>query len=377
MSSRSRRVIAPLGGALVAVVLSACGGTDYVGSGSWEVKPSPQAPQIPKPQQPGSPGGEQSDPSQPQDDGVRATGLDQPHALTALPDGTALVGERTSGVVTKVFPAKGMPQQALFTVPGIDGSTGGGLVAMAASPYYAENSLVYAYVTTATEGQVVSLNQYGVPKPLVTGLPAASAAMTIGPDGMLLVATGGSGALGGKILSIDPWGGPGPSATNGLVVATGVGNPVGMCTDGTNVYVVDGGSGAPGALTGNAVFKIDGKQSGGGLGSAMNPFVSYAAGKDAGATGCAASAVALITAGTDSQSLATTVLDKNAQPAGDPTLSLTGKYGRLRALALDPVQGGLWVGTYNRDGIGTPAADDDRVLYIPPPAGGGGAGDIS
>ena len=136
---------------------------------------------------------------------------------------------------------------------------------------------------------------------------------------------------------------------------------------GCSLQNFDGLSGGDGA----------GNSGSGGLGSAMDPFISYAAGKDAGANGCAASAVAVMTAGTDSQSLATTVLNKDAQVTGDPTLSLTGKYGRLKALALDPTQGGLWVGTSNRDGIGTPGADDDRVLYIPPPQGGGQGGDVS
>ena len=35
--------------------------------------------------------------------------------------------------------------------------------------------------------------------------------------------------------------------------------------------------------------------------------------------------------------------------------------------------GGLWITTSNRDGIGTPAADDDRVLRIVPPSSSGGS----
>lgn len=379
MTHRSRRALTGLAGALVCVLLSGCGEDGYLGSGSWEQKPSAQAPQIPKPQQPGPPGGGDSEPGQPQDDGIRATGLDQPAAIAALPDGTALVGERSTGVVTRVHPIKDLPQEKLYQIPEVDGSGGTGLVAMVASPYYLENGLVYAYLTTATEGRLVSLNASGVPKTLVAGLPKAPAAMTIGPDGDVMVATGGTGSPNaGQVLSIDPWGGPGGSAKVDLIVTEGVQNPLGMCTDGINVYVVEGGSGPAGSLTGNGVYKVVGEEnSGGNLGSAMKPVVSYTAGKDAGAAGCVASSVAIITAGTDSQALMTTVLDQALQPTGDPTLSLVGTYGRLRAIALDPVAGGLWVGTYNRDGVGTPAADDDKVLYLPPPAGGGDGGDIS
>lgn len=381
MTHRSHRALAGLAGVLVAALLSGCAeGEQYVGSGDWEAKPAPADPGIPKPQQPAPPGGG-STPSQPgeKDDGVRATGLDQPAAIAAMPDGTALVGERATGRVFKVFPAKGTPQQELYTVPEIDGSAGGGLVAMVASPYYAENGLVYAYVTTPSEGQVISLNAAGVPHTILGGLPRAAAAMTIAPDGSLLIATGGTGSpTASKVLAIDPWGGPGPAATDGLVVTSGVSNPLGLCSDGIDVYLVDGGTGAPGALVGNAVYRISGEAAdSGGLTSAQTPLLSLTAGKDAGAAGCAATDVALIMAGTDSQSVMTSVLDQQAQSAGEPTLARTGEFGRLRAMAMDPITGAIWVGTYNRDGVGTPVAEDDRVLYIPPPSGGGSPEDAS
>jgi hypothetical protein len=34
------------------------------------------------------------------------------------------------------------------------------------------------------------------------------------------------------------------------------------------------------------------------------------------------------------------------------------------------VQGALWITTSNRDGVGTPEEDDDRVLRVVPPASG-------
>jgi glucose/arabinose dehydrogenase len=50
--------------------------------------------------------------------------------------------------------------------------------------------------------------------------------------------------------------------------------------------------------------------------------------------------------------------------AGTPVAELTGQFGRLRTVELGP-DGFLWVTTSNRDGRGTPAATDDRVLRFP------------
>ena len=44
---------------------------------------------------------------------------------------------------------------------------------------------------------------------------------------------------------------------------------------------------------------------------------------------------------------------------------LTGKYGRIRDVAEGP-DGFLYFSTSNRDGRGTPASDDDRIIRLVP-----------
>jgi hypothetical protein len=46
---------------------------------------------------------------------------------------------------------------------------------------------------------------------------------------------------------------------------------------------------------------------------------------------------------------------------------LTGRFGRLPTVVEGP-RGDLYVLTSNRDGRGTPTAEDDRILRVEPPA---------
>jgi hypothetical protein len=50
---------------------------------------------------------------------------------------------------------------------------------------------------------------------------------------------------------------------------------------------------------------------------------------------------------------------------GEPVPYLEGEYGRLRTVVATP-GGDLWVTTSNRDGRGTPADEDDRILRVTP-----------
>ena len=54
-----------------------------------------------------------------------------------------------------------------------------------------------------------------------------------------------------------------------------------------------------------------------------------------------------------------------ATAAGAPQPCSPARYGRLRTVVRAP-DGSLWVATSNRDGRGSPAADDDRIVRVTP-----------
>jgi glucose/arabinose dehydrogenase len=59
------------------------------------------------------------------------------------------------------------------------------------------------------------------------------------------------------------------------------------------------------------------------------------------------------------QRLCTVPLD-----GGEPHAELSGRYGRLRTVAVAP-DGALWLTTSNTDGRGDPRDGDDRILRFP------------
>src|SRR5207245_8519617 len=141
--------------------------------------PNPSAPgtgvPLPTPSQPGgnaSPGAPMPAPSDPiTDPAVVATKLNQPTGIVVLPDGTALVGERTTGRILRVQPRPGQPVQLVQTLAGVDGSGDGGLLDLAVSRTFTEDGLIYAYLTTATDNRVVHFALNSAPSSVITGIP--------------------------------------------------------------------------------------------------------------------------------------------------------------------------------------------------------------
>jgi glucose/arabinose dehydrogenase len=315
-----------------------------------------------------------------------ATGLSVPWGLTFLPDGSALVGERTTGDVHRVV--SGADVLSVGTVPGVADDGEGGLLGLVVSPTFADDRLVYAYVTTNSDNRVLSLRlkagQLTDATPILTGIPKASfhdgGRLMFGADGMLLVTTGDAGqpelaqdrtSLAGKILRITPEGtapddNPFP---NSPVWSYGHRNVQGLALDDDGrLWATEFGSSAydelnliePGANYGWP--EVEGV---GGSVSAANGFVDPQVTwptSEASPSGLAWHDGVLYMGALRGERL--WEIPVSGDGAQQPSPALEGELGRVRTVASAP-DGSLWLTTSNTDGRGVPRDGDDRVVSVP------------
>ena len=380
MAGVARRTAAPGARRLVAVtlgclVLSGCGG-GYQPAGPFRDVPQGQPPEVappapsgpvPAPGNPSTPGTEDQ---QEGDPNVVATGLTVPTGLVVLPDGTAVVGERDSGRLLQVFPDRS-PARELMTLPGVDSAGDGGLLGLAISPTYGEDGLLYAYVSTATDNRVVRFPLGGTPNPVLTGIPRGEVdnggGLLFGGDGTLYVGTGDVGdpalaadpaSLAGKVLAIDVFGRP--AVSGGPVSSRGYRNVTALCQGPQQLFATDEAATGPDA--------VDAVTRGGDVGPGGADPVFELPAEEGGLGGCAVAGSFVFLGAMDGRQVDVLQLDGNGEPVADPEPFLPDQYGRLRTVVLAP-DGALWITTSNKDGLGTPEADDDRVLRVVPPAG--------
>ena len=356
------------------LLLAGCGG-GYEPSGPFRDVPQGQPPQVAPPTTPGpvpapgTPSTPGTEDEQQGDPNVVATGLTVPTGLVVLPDGTAVVGERDSGRLLQVFPDRS-PARELMTLP-VDAGGDGGLLGLALSPTFAEDGLVYAYLSTATDNRVVRFPLGGTPNPVLTGIPRGEVdnggGLLFGPDGTLYVGTGDIGdpalaedpvSLAGKVLAVDVFGQP---VGDGPVVSRGHQDVTALCQGPLQLYATDE------ARSGDDV--LDAVTPGGDVGpDGADPVLSVPA-DEGGLGGCAVSGPYVFLGAMDGRQVRVTQLDGSGDLVGDPQPFLADQYGRLRTVVLDP-SGALWITTSNRDGVGAPEEDDDRVLRVVPPSSG-------
>ncbi|WP_213005903.1 PQQ-dependent sugar dehydrogenase [Paractinoplanes toevensis] len=317
---------------------------------------------------------------------VVATGLEVPWGLTFLPDGTALVAERGSGEILRVSP--GAAPVPVATVPGVVPNGEGGLLGLAASPTFAEDDYLYAYFSAANDNRIVrfKLSAPQTVEPIVTGLAKASihngGRIEFGPDGMLYAGVGDAGTTSnaqnqasrnGKILRMEPDGSVPPDNpfAGSLVYSLGHRNVQGLAWDAENrLFATEFGQN-----TWDEVNRIEAGRNYGwpiveGIGTDsrfVNPLVQWPT-SEASPSGATIVGDTLYAAALRGTRLWLVPLTGDGG-AGTPVAELQGTFGRLRTAELGP-DGYLWLTTSNRDGRGTPATTDDRVIRIPPtPAG--------
>ncbi|MQA14156.1 MAG: glucose dehydrogenase [Pseudonocardiaceae bacterium] len=371
------------------LLLSGCGQLPEFpeqGSGKWRPKPEIGSPAGPQPQVPGAPGLPEAPegPGRPQgpppgppdgcndpDPAVVATCLEPVSAIAVLPGGrSALVAERRTGRILRV--EKGVEPVVVATLE-VDATGDGGLTGLALSPSYAEDELIFAYVTASSGNQVVRIAPGDVPKPVLTGIPRGSSgnsgALGTDPGGALVVATGDAGdpssaadpgSLAGKVLRIDTSGEPAGDNPDpdSPVVASGLHSPSGLCLDprGGTTWVTDS-SGSRDLL--RRVVP----------GEPLGP-PAWTWPQRPGASGCAVAQGRIQVALTDTASIFALTIGPGATFVGQPQTIPLPRYGRISA-ATAGENGVVWLGTANKDG-GRPIPSDERVFHLIDIVGGGG-----
>jgi glucose/arabinose dehydrogenase len=317
-----------------------------------------------------------------------ATGLAVPWGLGFLPDGRAVVTERDERTVLLIDPQA--PAGSRVTEAGIleEAAPQGeaGLLGVAVSPDFAEDQLLYFYVSTAEDNRVVRAtldddDRLGAPEVVLDGIPNGfihdGGRLAFGPDGFLYVSTGETGvgelsqdpaSLAGKILRITSDGDPAPGNPDpdSPVWSLGHRNVQGLAFDDQdNLWASEFGASTydelnlirPGSNYGWP--EVEGR---GGSSSFVNPRVVWST-DEASPSGLAYAEGRLWLAALRGTRLWR--IDVDGGEVGAIRDFFVGDYGRLRTVAVAP-DGMLWVTTSNRDGRGDPAETDDRILVVDP-----------
>ncbi|WP_432839204.1 PQQ-dependent sugar dehydrogenase [Dactylosporangium sp. CA-092794] len=358
-----------------------------------------------------------ADPSAQADDLVSvstvAKHLNIPWGLSFLPDGDALVTERSTQRILRVTPRGVVTPVA--RVPEAVSDNEGGLLGIAVSPEYKSDKTVYVYYTTRDDNRVARLRLDGRSRvrPILTGIPKSGihdgGRLMFGPDGYLYATTGEASRteasqdlhnLGGKVLRMTTDGKPPPGNPfpHSLIWTYGHRNPEGIAWDAAGtMYESEIGQAVwdelnvlrPGGNYGwPQVEGIGGKRPYIDPIVAWHPEVGVASGVaimngTAIVTCLRGQRIYLVPLGKPPSAAPNARARRDASPtdppgppasvrwraeggvAARPMEALFERYGRLRT-AINAPDGSVWITTSNRDGRkpGGPDPDDDRILRL-------------
>jgi glucose/arabinose dehydrogenase len=308
-----------------------------------------------------------------------ATDLHVPWGIAFLPNGDALVGERTTAKILRLPKGGGAPR-TVRRLKGVDVNAGeGGLLGLAVSPHYRRDHRVYAYYTSAGDNRIVRFKLHGPQHVILKGIKRASfhdgGRLAFGPDGKLYAGVGDAGntqdaqnrhALNGKILRINPNGSiPKSNPFNSPVWSYGHRNVQGLAFDRKGrLWATEFGQDTTDEVNlirrGHNYGWPDVEGTGDTQnGKYTNPKVTWTPTSTASPSGAAIVGRRLYVGALQCECVFRIPL--KGTTAGSPTKLYDHTYGRVRTVIRTPA-GRLWLATSNRDGRGTPRPGDDRVV---------------